>query len=151
MRSFSSGRVAVRSWSPTPCQLVLIVSAVGERAPISWVVVAHSVPGRRRVLCFYCSLKLCVKCKCVGHASALRSSCTWCLQPLQAPRWLVSIIDRALIDPAIPTQSCRQTILPEAQRGTAAKAPCVQTGKSHKLFESRYRPTPGPRRRAPSP
>ena len=32
------------------------------RAPISWVVVAHSMPGRRRVLCFYCSLKLCAKC-----------------------------------------------------------------------------------------
>ena len=40
-----------------PCQLVSIVSAVGERAPISWVVVAHSVPGRRRVgidtICFF--------------------------------------------------------------------------------------------------
>ena len=78
----------------------------------TWVVVAHSVPGRRRVLCFYCSLKLCLRLKCVGDASALRTSCTvrrWCLQPLQAPRWLVSIIDRAMIDPAIPTQSC-QTI-----------------------------------------
>ena len=33
------------------------------------------------------------------------------------------MIDRALIDPAIPTQS-GQTILPEAQRDTLAKAPC---------------------------
>ena len=32
------------------------------------------------------------------------------MQPLQAPRRLVSIIDRALIDPAIPTQSSGQTI-----------------------------------------
>ena len=39
------------------------------------------------------------------HASALRTSCACSLCTLQAPRWLVSITDRALIDPAIPTQS----------------------------------------------
>ena len=37
--------------------------------------------------------------------------------------WLVSILGRADRYPAIPTQS-GQTILPEAQRGTQAKAPC---------------------------
>ena len=46
VQSFLSG--PVRSWSPTPCQLVSIVRArvlcLRARAPISWVVVAHSVP-----------------------------------------------------------------------------------------------------------
>ena len=81
------------------------------------------------------------------HAGALRTSCTWFMQPLQAPRRLVSIIDRALqlIAPAIPTTSTSsstqsgQTILPEAQRGTPAKAPCQSLLKPYKGYSDRSR------------
>ena len=88
------------------------------------VVVAHSsssVPGRlnRFVLSS-------TRVKCVGlsafHASLkLCASYNQILVDLHGSfRFLVA----CLIDPAIPTQS-GQTILPEAQRGTQAKAPCL--------------------------
>ena len=71
------------------------------RAPNSWAVVAYSVSGRlNRLDCslelvcqvcwisaFHASLKLCAP--CIMYMYIL-----WFVQPLQAPRRLVSIIDR---------------------------------------------------------
>ena len=53
----------------------------------------------------------------------MHGACSLCRLPAGSFDYWSREADRALIDPAIPTQS-GQTILPEAQRGTRAKAPC---------------------------